>query len=64
MSALEHITLSPETIHAVKVWQDSRDAYVAAEDYGTDEFRAKRDAMHINANLALLHLGMDRARAR
>ena len=64
MSALEHVTLSPETVAAVKAWQDSRDAYVAAEDYGTPEFRARRDEMHVAANLALLHLGMDRARAR
>lgn len=64
MSALEHITLSPETVYAVKLWQEARDAYAACETYGTEEFAVLRDRMHVNASLALLHLGLDRARAR
>ncbi len=60
----ESITLSPETIAAVKAWQNARDAYVACEEYGTGVITKLCDEMHVNANLALLHLGMDRARAR
>ena len=62
--APEAVTLSPETLAAVKRWQDARTAYVECEDYGTEAFRERLDAMHVTANLALLHLGMDRARAR
>ena len=60
----ESITLSPETIAAVKAWQDARDKYVSCEACGTPEFAKVRDEMNVTASLALLHLGMDRARAR